>query len=127
MRKSLRKRGAERVVLLSGRVRQARPFECMKTLSAKRRRKSLDDLARAEVRDGTYDRIPSRSEIARKAGSTTTPKKSKAARANGRKGGRRPGWGNPEIKRIMQERGVSRQRAHQILSSRARTGPSSRA
>jgi hypothetical protein len=34
---------------------------------------------------------------------------------HGHKGGRP---GNPEIKRIMEERGVSRQRAHQILISR---------
>lgn len=48
-----------------------------------------------------------------------------ASQRNGRLGaphgykGGRPG--NPEIKRIMQERGVSRQRAHQILSARLAT------
>ena len=49
---------------------------------------------------------------ARQAGSATSEAKSSAARANGAKGGRPA---NPEIKRIMAERGCSRQRAHQIL------------
>ncbi|HKW75349.1 MAG TPA: hypothetical protein VJN64_07475 [Terriglobales bacterium] len=62
-------------------------------------------------------------ERARKAGSKTSERKAEAARRNGLLGGPhgikggRPA--NPEIKRIMQERGVSRQRAHQILRSLA--------
>lgn len=60
---------------------------------------------------------------ARKAGSSTSARKARAARRNGQLGakhgikGGRPG--NPEIKRIMQKRGVTRQRAHQILRKRS--------
>lgn len=50
------------------------------------------------------------------AGSVTSRRKASAARTNGRLGGRPE---NPEIKRIMQESGVTRQRAHQILKERS--------
>lgn len=46
---------------------------------------------------------------ARNAGQVSTPAKAAAARANGRK--RKM---NPEVARIMAERGCSRQRAHII-------------
>lgn len=49
------------------------------------------------------------------AGSVTSSRKTRAVRANGRLGGRP---GNPEIKRIMQKLGVSRQRAWQILKEK---------
>lgn len=49
-----------------------------------------------------------------KGAQSTSKRKAKAARLNGAKGGRPA---NPEIKRIMQERGVTRQRAHQILNA----------
>ncbi len=49
---------------------------------------------------------------AQAAGRITSEAKAVSSRENGKRGGRP---GNPEIKRIMQERGVSRQRAHQIL------------
>lgn len=42
----------------------------------------------------------------------TSKRKARAARKNGKLGGRP---GNPEIKRIMAALGVTRQRAHQIL------------
>lgn len=48
---------------------------------------------------------------ARKAGQVSTPAKAAAARANGKKLKM-----NPEIVRIMAERGVSKQRAHVILA-----------
>lgn len=51
----------------------------------------------------------------RAAGSVTSSRKAKASRKNGMLGGRP---GNPEIRRIMQQRGVSRQRAHQILKGK---------
>lgn len=50
--------------------------------------------------------------IARKAGRVKSEVKAAAARENGKKGGRP---GNPEIRAIMTKRGVTRQRAHQIL------------
>ncbi|HWF03561.1 MAG TPA: hypothetical protein VHA06_07740 [Candidatus Angelobacter sp.] len=49
-------------------------------------------------------------------GSVSSPRKTRAAKKNGQKGGRP---GNPEIKRIMQERGISRQRAWVIYRSKA--------
>ncbi len=53
-----------------------------------------------------------RSARAARAGSVKTEAKAAAARANGALGGRP---GNPAIRQIMDERGCSRQRAHQIL------------
>lgn len=53
-----------------------------------------------------------RAAAGRKGGSVTSRAKVRAARNNGKRGGRPA---NPAIKRIMRERGVSRQRAHQIL------------
>jgi hypothetical protein len=50
---------------------------------------------------------------ARKAGEAKSPEKAAAARENGRKHQM-----NPEIARIMQERGCSRQRAHVILKQK---------
>lgn len=47
-------------------------------------------------------------------GSATSSAKRRTARQNAKLGGRP---GNPEIKRIMQQRGVSRQRAWQIWKS----------
>ncbi len=55
------------------------------------------------------------SEARRQAGKVSSPKKASASRENGKRGGRP---GNPEIARIMEERGCSRQRAHQILKQR---------
>jgi hypothetical protein len=55
-----------------------------------------------------------RSEICSKAGSICSAAKTAAARENGKRGGRPA---NPEIQRIMVERGCTRQRAHQILRS----------
>ena len=53
-------------------------------------------------------------------GRATTQAKAAAARENGRRGGRP---GDPRIKAIMAERGVSRQRAHKILAfTLSRTG-----
>lgn len=53
-----------------------------------------------------------RAAIAAKAGSVSTAAKAAAARVNGALGGRPA---DPRIKAIMAERGVTRQRAHQIL------------
>jgi hypothetical protein len=50
-------------------------------------------------------------EAASEAGSVTSKRKARAARKNGQSGGRP---GNPAIKRIMRERGVSRQYAWKI-------------
>jgi hypothetical protein len=47
-------------------------------------------------------------------GRAATEAKAAAARVNGKRGGRP---GDPEIKRIMAARGVTRQRAHQILAA----------
>lgn len=52
------------------------------------------------------------------AGSVTSRKKARASRENAKKGGRP---GNPEIARIMREKGVTRQRAHQILNEKGST------
>jgi hypothetical protein len=57
-----------------------------------------------------------RTAIASRAGSVRSAAKAEAARANGKRGGRPA---DPRIKAIMAERGVSRQRAHQILRSLA--------
>lgn len=59
-------------------------------------------------------KIETRSEICSKAGSVSSIAKTAAARENGKHGGRPA---NPEIRRIMAERGCTRQRAHQILKS----------
>ena len=55
---------------------------------------------------------------ARNAGSITSEAKAIAVRENGKKGGRP---GNPAIKLLMAERGITRQRAHQILRSQSNT------
>jgi hypothetical protein len=63
--------------------------------------------------------------LKRKAGSVSSPAKAAAVRENGKLGaahgikGGRPA--NPEIKRIMDERGCSRQRAHVIFFKRNST------
>jgi hypothetical protein len=56
---------------------------------------------------------PAQLDQRRLAAQSTSKRKALAARRNGQLGGRP---GNPEIKRIMAERGVTRQRAHQILA-----------
>jgi hypothetical protein len=48
-------------------------------------------------------------------GSIKTPKKARASRENGKKGGRPH---NPKIQRIMEKQGCSRQRAYRILKER---------
>jgi hypothetical protein len=53
-------------------------------------------------------RATSISELRSRAGSVTSPRKKRTSRANGKQGGRP---GNPAIKRIMRQRGVTRQRA----------------
>jgi hypothetical protein len=60
------------------------------------------------------------SRTAREAGSVSSPAKARAVRENGELGGRPEGSGNPAIKRIMRERGVSRQRAWVIWKARQR-------
>lgn len=51
----------------------------------------------------------------RAAGNVPSKKRIRTARENGRLGGRP---GNPEIKRIMEKLGVSRQRAWQIVNQK---------
>jgi len=50
----------------------------------------------------------------RRAGQASSRAKARAARRNGRKGGRPA---DPRVRQIMRQRGVSRQRAWQILKS----------
>lgn len=57
-----------------------------------------------------------RAQSGKLGGKARTPAKLAAARANAQKAAAaRRRQGNPEVKRIMAERGVTRQRAHQIL------------
>lgn len=58
-----------------------------------------------------------RADAGRAGGAASTPAKRRTARANGEQGGR-PRNGNPAIKRIMRDRGVSRQRAWVIFRSK---------
>jgi hypothetical protein len=67
------------------------------------------------VKKRTYNMSEEALEVRRNAGAAASRRKTRAVRKNGRLGGRP---GNPEIKRIMEERGCSRQRAHQILNAR---------
>ncbi|HEV7523221.1 MAG TPA: hypothetical protein VGP89_19120 [Candidatus Angelobacter sp.] len=63
--------------------------------------------------------LPCRKCNSAKGGRATARKHSAKLKVWGKQGGKAGGRpGNPEVKRIMAERGVSRQRAHQILKER---------
>lgn len=83
-------------------------------MTKKKKPLSLEERAR-KAGSVTSD---AKAESCRENASVITPRTIRASRKNGKLGGRP---GNPKIKQIMEERGVSRQRAWQIWKDKERT------
>jgi hypothetical protein len=83
------------------------------------KKKKKSKLSRAQIEQrraaGKAGTGEPKAEAGAKGGSASTSAKRRAARENAQLGGRP---GNPQIRRIMEERGVTRQRAWQIWKAK---------